>query len=284
MSDKTAELCSRTENSTSTLLNVLSESTIQSPSSVKQKKLEMSASDTQDELNLANLPQEVLRIILAFLDDIDSLLSAVSSCRTIYCAFHSFPSPLIASLVLHEIGPAVLPECIQTLRAAAVRRQSPVIHRQDRLPYAEVPAAIQHFFNAQNDTPEFEWSLSNGIIAIRLHSVVNNLAQSIADEYLGHWNSLVLHGNQVPVTASEIKRIQRALYRFETYRNLLPPPERADDVDYKRGHEIFFSQYLPWEIEQLGSIYESLWRRAIPGMFAYCAHLCNYTFPSIYYK
>ena len=61
-------------------------------------------------------------------------------------------------------------------------------------------------------------------------------------------------------TASELRRFERALYRFEIYRNLFRQPrnrrERGIGTEFQK--RVFFDRFPPWKNEQLGCIHDLL--------------------------
>lgn len=113
---------------------------------------------------------------------------------------------------------------------------------------------------------ECRWSLSDGIAAIRLHSIVESFASEFTSFYLS-WlqkHSKCQHEN--PPYMQELTRIKRALYRFETYCRLFPPTNVLEDCDKPRAAQMsFLSSFSPWEREQLASVHESLWRQVAPA-------------------
>jgi hypothetical protein len=218
----------------------------------------------QEKMTLATLPQEVLKIVLAHSHDLDSLLSTVASCRAFYAAFHTSPSSLTQALVFREIDSAVLPEAIQTLRAALFRR-----HRH-RLSSSDLHLAVSSLFGEGRDALlNYQWNLADGIAVIRLHSIVETFASEFASYYLSWLQRHSKCEQEGPPSIQERARIKRALYRFETYCNLFPPPQDLEDSDFKAAEISFLSSFSPWEIEQLASVHESMWRRLTPGTSQY---------------
>jgi hypothetical protein len=174
----------------------------------------------QEKMTLATLPQEVLKIVLAHSHDLDSLLSTVASCRAFYAAFHTSPSSLTQALVFREIDAAVLPEAIQTLRAALFHR-----HRH-RLPSSDPHLAVSSLFGEGRDALlNYRWNLADGIAVIRLHSIVETFTSEFASYYLSWLQRHSKCEQEGPPSIQERARIKRALYRFETYCNLFPPPQ-----------------------------------------------------------
>ena len=67
-------------------------------------------------------------------------------------------------------------------------------------------------------------------------------------------------------TRQEICRIERALYRFEIYCNIFRESPKAQYSSvYGEQKRLFFSNFAPWENEQLGCIHDFLARVVSPG-------------------
>ncbi|KAH8650971.1 hypothetical protein BGZ60DRAFT_388725 [Tricladium varicosporioides] len=212
----------------------------------------------QKKTTLATLPQEALKIILAHSHDLNSLLSTVASCRAFYAAFHTSPSSLIQALISREIDAAVLPEAIQALRAASFRRH----HLQG----SDLHLAMTPLFGEGRDALlNYRWSLADGVAAVRLHSITDIFASEFVLYYLFMLQGLSNCEQQDPPSIQELARIKRALYRFETYCSLFPPPEDPGDPGFKAAQISFFSSFSPWEREQLACVHESLWRQVTPA-------------------
>ncbi|EMR62597.1 hypothetical protein UCREL1_10477 [Eutypa lata UCREL1] len=224
----------------------------------------------QEKVTLASLPQEVKITILAHSHDLDSLLSARAACRTFYAAFLTAPSSLTRAVVSREIGVAVLPEAIQTLKASALRS----------LPDSDLPAVVFQLLDEDREALlDYRWSLADGIAAVRLHATVDLLTSEFASYYL-HWlqvNSKC--EKEGPPSMHELARIKRALYRFETYCSLFlslkgtwHSPKGPDDFDFKAVQVMFLHRFSPWEREQLASAHESLWRLVAPAFNDLAVH------------
>ncbi|KAI5859877.1 hypothetical protein GGS23DRAFT_614708 [Durotheca rogersii] len=70
------------------------------------------------------------------------------------------------------------------------------------------------------------------------------------------------------LSGQELVRIKRALYRFELYCKLFPPPEQHYlESSFITAQLVFSRRFPAWENEQLASIRESLWRKVTPGAF-----------------
>ncbi|KAK2773081.1 hypothetical protein CKAH01_13625 [Colletotrichum kahawae] len=220
-------------------------------------------SGSPNSLLLSSLPQELLRLILSHFFDLQSLLSAVASCRTLHSAFHSFPSPLIDSVLYRELDLPSRPEVIRITRARRLLDCG--------LSQPELTDGRKQLLQRGPET-SLDWSLSEGIAAVQLRKNVADLSNTICRQYLDNLASHVKRGHEGTPSEAELDRIQRALYRFETYCNVFPPLGAytwpTDDV--REEWTTFFDSCPSWEIEQVGSVHESLFRLVAP-VFNDCA-------------
>ncbi|KAI1399393.1 hypothetical protein F4819DRAFT_488607 [Hypoxylon fuscum] len=231
----------------------------------------------QEKLTLAMLPHDILKVILEYSHDAESLLSTIVSCRAFYEAFNTTPSSVMKAFVSRQIGAAVLPEAIQTLKAASFRCHGVSDLSDWELP----PTAYRLFSDGRNALLNYQWNLSGGVAAVRFHSLVDDFAQRFASESL-FWlqnNSdceedkyeEVWYDEVDPPSSQERARIQRALYRFETYCSLFPPRNGVASPNFDAQFPVFSSLSV-LEREQLASIYEYLWRDTIPDFNEVALH------------
>lgn len=211
----------------------------------------------QEGIALAALPQDILRIILRHSHDLDSLLSTISSCRAFYAAFKSSTRSITRAIVCQEISVDILPEAIQTLRAATFSRPSE----------SEFTLVKSQLFGDRREALlDYQWNPADGIAAIRLNSIIESFASDLASCYLSLLRKCRGLGQNGPPSMPELLRIKRALYRFEIFCRLFPPDAtRITDPAPTKSHISFLALFSPWEEDQLASIHESLWRRVAPS-------------------
>ncbi|KAI1178887.1 hypothetical protein F4777DRAFT_536063 [Nemania sp. FL0916] len=216
---------------------------------------------------IASLPVELLRMILEVLPDVTSLHAAVS-CSLFYRAFLLVEKSITAEVLLNQIGfNDVLPEAIMALESALLDPHDP-----------ESREAISSFVARnlqQRANPPKNWTLRRALHVNQLHFYVDALATKFIDA--AFTKPPLNQSSQHPVTRQEICRIQRALYRFETYCNLFrgkvrkgvrgwwgtenvhPPPI------FEEQKSLFFAFFHPCEHEQLGCIHDFLLRTIAPA-------------------
>lgn len=114
----------------------------------------------------------------------------------------------------------------------------------------------------QRPTPPRPWTLNEALRLERLHVSVDWFANKFATEALA---KDPLSRSHAPVIPQEKARFQRALYRFEIYCNLFREVKRVQSLVCPEQKTVFFSNFAPWEIEQIGCVHDYLIRAIIPG-------------------
>jgi hypothetical protein len=211
-------------------------------------------------VSFASLPQEVVAIILRHSPDLDTFLSSIASCRAFFDAFQNAPTSLTRTLVARKVGD-LLPQATFVLLARNARTYA---HSPAEM--AQAMAQLLSRWGDESAVLAHRWSLADGIAAIRLHKIIDELANKTAAYCLSWLEKLSGHSQEEP-SDSELARIRRALYRFELFCRLFPPvldTEVSDSV-LEAGQLVFLQQGHPWESEQLASVHESLWRLVAPG-------------------
>lgn len=191
------------------------------------------------------LSAELVRMVLSAAPDVESLRAAVVSCPLFYRAFLEAEASVTEQVLLNQIDASVLPDA----RLAFESREG-----------------IVDFTTAQSlrerSTLPQTWSLRDALRLGRLHPHVEKFANVFA------WESLTkspLNQSKLISTRPEICRMQRALYRFETYFNLFRDPPDVPSSTLEEQRRLFFANYAPWENEQLGCIHDFLVRVISPG-------------------
>jgi hypothetical protein len=124
--------------------------------------------------------------------------------------------------------------------------------------------------------PGFEYTISDAIWIQRLHGVIEAFVADFATIALSE-NPLTgasENPGDLPMSDHERRRIVSSFYRFELYTRLfqqrnqrdvrnrrhVPTPEETTDFDPEEQWDVFFQKFSPWEIEQLISVDEYLYR------------------------
>ncbi|KAI0544218.1 hypothetical protein F4679DRAFT_591684 [Xylaria curta] len=195
---------------------------------------------------IKGLPVELLQMILRLVPDVQSLHAAVLSCSSFYHAFWNVETTITTEVLLNQIDVGVLPEAMLTAESAL-------------LPDESKPKSYETANNfaarnlRQRPTPPRSWSLQEALRLSRLHFYVDALAKKFVETTL---TKAPFNQPQHPVTNQEMCRIQRALYRFQLFRNLERTAARSRFL-------MAFFDYC--ENEQLFCIYFFLTRAVLPA-------------------
>lgn len=228
----------------------------------------MSHEQRSPQAHIERLSIELLRVILCALPDIATLQSAVLSGSTFYLAFQEAKNSIATQVVLSQIGADLLPD------AAAALESSTLSHRLQDADLSTGNQDVKHFMSKyvrERPGPADAWPLGTACRLGKLHACIYQLAQDFALEAMA---CHPLNQNRRSLTPQELCRIERTLYRFEVYCNLLrgAPQERYDQDDdiadaVEERNELFFENFASYEIEQLGCIHDFLVRLVSPGQF-----------------
>lgn len=215
---------------------------------------------------IEGLSVELVRMILLALPDVETLQKAVLSCPLFYHAFVEVENSISTHLLSIQKGNDVIPEAFAAFESSKLRNG----HKGPK--DGDCSEAVTNFV-AQNlrqrpSSPKL-WTLSEALRLERLHVSVNWFANKFATEALA---KDPLNRTHTPVTPQEKARFQRALYRLEIYCNLFREVKEVQSVFYSDQKNLFFSNFAPWEIEQIGCVHDLLIRAIIPGQLSLYKH------------
>ena len=200
------------------------------------------------------LPIEVKQAIMSTLPDVWSLKSIALTSSPLYRAFTGAEVVITSRVLLNEVELDVLPEAAAALESSRLKPWT----RQRIQDFV-----FQHLHS--RGPPPQKWTLSDALLISKLYDHVYYFTADLASKTLVKPPiSTYLKSNQAPLSQNEITRIIRAFYRFEIYCNIFRDPKRTINVREQR--DIFFSNFSPWENEQLACIHDYLFRVVSPGM------------------
>ncbi|KAI1388155.1 uncharacterized protein F4822DRAFT_430910 [Hypoxylon trugodes] len=193
---------------------------------------------------LATLPIEIIQEIFLNLDDLGTLKEAALCCRTLYEAFLAIEELLTTTILHRQIHPSVLPDAINT-------------HVSFSIPSSDTEAVNRFstdYLNTKKILPS-KWKLANALPLSLFHQFVDYFATRLSSMGLEDSPSYLREPPcQANPTESEILRIQRALYRFQLYRNMFG----TLITDPGRQRELMFRYFSTFENEQLASVNDLL--------------------------
>ncbi|KAI3398560.1 hypothetical protein diail_8905 [Diaporthe ilicicola] len=187
---------------------------------------------------LQDLPVETLCKIFEHLPDLESLLCAVRSCRKLLSVWNENRAHLIANRL--GLLPGVLPEAA----SAAAFPTAPLSNGGDHVgrfgstiritPFpVDVCIAIKSslsFAGARNRCDPGAYNLHDARRLESLHPIVSKLADVYIQQCAASNQALSGTLRERRVTRNERARIERAFYRFETFRRAFGPLDGRDDV------------------------------------------------------
>ncbi|KAI1137441.1 hypothetical protein F5Y05DRAFT_387224 [Hypoxylon sp. FL0543] len=190
------------------------------------------------------LPLEVTQKVLYSLDDVDSLRAAALSCRALYAAFTSAEKLITTQVAIRQIHRDVIPEALAVEASRGIREHELDSFAQDYLSTRSIPYA--------------RWRLVDVLPMIRLYEIVEFLARRLARAALMNGHPVLSRDSsyQSEPTISELRRIQRALYRFHLYCNMF----NGVGINVQERLRLYFRYFSTIEHEQLACVQDLLIR------------------------
>lgn len=235
---------------------------------------------------ILSLPPELVRAVLAYLNDFRDLLAVSSSCRALQS--HAHGSRLADYVLRSQAGPHLLPELSNAWNSLRIPRP----YRLGWGAGLELYSQLVHNFlsrlqNRQdNQLPAL--SFSSAASLARLDFIITDLTEEFISDCAASW--LLVDASDpprthkmeaeerptnpkiCPATDEERARISRAFYHVDTFFNLFSAipeywPDREGDGQRRlcELQETFMCLFSPVEREQLTCIVEFLWRKVSTG-------------------
>ncbi|KAI1180577.1 hypothetical protein F4777DRAFT_528505 [Nemania sp. FL0916] len=220
-------------------------------------------------ITVNKLPCELIASILRNLDNLRSLPPALLACRHFYASFKQYHG-IEAAIFLRQVTPALVPYSVVFLEAS-------------RLPQSEESKnAVRGLLDTLHSQPSrlaAQLSTMSPSLIRRMahtHDVIHHFATDFA---ASAWTELSRkpgsdcsspRNTTISVSPSEYFRFCRAFYQLDLFHWLY----RSDvaDPSAERANLWFFSKYSPWEMEQLGSVYDFLDEKLAKASYDVVAH------------
>ena len=217
---------------------------------------------------LEQLPAEIQQMILSALPDFQSLQAAILCSSTIYAAFASANASVTSRVLLNQVDFDVMPEAFTALQSLHLFKAG---QRRTREETREVHDQFAAEYLNQRRQSTGLLLLHDAMRIVKLHECIHAWAATFADATLKTMREETMYERsepdpdpydsvQVDATDNEMKRIKRAFYLVEIYCNLYRPA-----LMRRRSHlslyledvrRVFFSNFAPWENEQLACVME----------------------------
>ena len=198
----------------------------------------------------ASLPVELLQAILSQSRDSFSLRALALSTTSFYRAFLATRSSILLAVLHNEFSEGTLRAALLTLASARLRP-----HIGD-----SIQKLLAQFQSGAALIPD-SWSLSDSLELSRLRHDVGYFARDFSSTLCTNLVTGLPEENQLVLTSTEMDRIERAFYRFELYCNLIRDGavRSISSLEAQEIRTLVVDRFLPWENEQLASVYEYLW-------------------------
>lgn len=216
--------------------------------------------------SLEGLAIEIQLNVLRSLPDIKTLRSLVKASPRYLKAYESQQKSILSRVLARDIGPYILCEAYSVAEASAINR----LLDQDG---SEVTKFVENYKlkrDSENVAPEclplqklfFLAQLQNAIRYASLEFCIDALASAPGP-------TVQLEQSKM-LSPFEVRRIHRALWRFELFCVLFRENERGDPDPFTcvDKSSLFLSLFPPWEVEEIACIRDFIHRR-YARLFAY---------------
>lgn len=185
---------------------------------------------------LRQLPIELLGEILSAIDNLPSLSSASLASRTLHDVFTNAKRRILSRVLVNHVGINVIPDALAAVESIDATREGGDTFLVE---LAQVPDFL---------TRDQVCSIAKLSAAVRAFAkLFVQILSPLPNE-------------------SELARIERTFYRFETFRNLLGNSS-GDLPTFEKTTDSFFAALAPRETEQLGCIHDFLFHQIQPGTY-----------------
>ena len=232
--------------------------------------------DTMDSNNLkaaqpslCSLPIEIKQVILCHLTDLSTLKAAILSHSTIYSAFINKKPPITIQVSLNYIPQDLFPDAVLAFHASTIESWTWSRRAMTQDWTREWVLSILDYH--RNDGLPRSISLKEVFTMKKLYQVIRFFTSDFIAAALARKSSTL---PQHPPSSQEWNRVARSFYRFEIYRHLFRMRDSYDygsdefkrpklSLDFKEEEqwEVYYRHYAVWELEQLASVSEYLFRK-----------------------
>ena len=199
------------------------------------------------------MPLEIHTKILEQLDTVESLSSAVLSCRRLHDAYKVAPSSIATEVLINHFDEDTLPEAIAALEAS--KMQAPLT------PADYYDFVARHFTERAIEIEFSVKGIAEAAAFVKLQGVVFRFSAKLMD--VGQ--TFYFPTTKLPFTATEKARTRQAFYRVEIFICLF---RRSPASNYGTNNVTdtwarmneFWRRFSPWENEQLACVQDFLFR------------------------
>lgn len=210
--------------------------------------------------SLLGVPAEIKQLIFELLADIPSLCALLSTCSILYCSFYDSESSILARFLQRRIPPSLMHIALATLKSSEPSKWS-----------KQTAEDLVTLYTKTDKSPLLpKLNLRNAHLLSETNGHVQFFANRFATKALSyHPVTCLPELVPTPIRPSELCRIERTLYRFQFYCNLMALRKKSR---FGRGPSVIsFDGFAPWEDEQLACIKDYLLAAAFLGV---CSIIC----------
>lgn len=218
---------------------------------------------------LCSLPTEVKQTILCHLPELHALKAAILSHSSLHSAFLDRKESIALRVLLNFIPHELLPDAMLAVEASSIEgwTWSNKAMSQDWTRERVLSILDRHRRRGSNIPKSI--SLNDLGSMQKLYQVIKTFTSDFITAALSRNPAL----SQYPPSSQEWNRVARSFYRLEVYRHLF---RNRDDYDYRDRFErpktsldfeeeeqwdVYYKHYAVWELEQLVTVAEYLFRR-----------------------
>lgn len=229
----------------------------------------MDATNKAAQSSLCSLPIEVKQVILYNLTDLSTLKAAILSHSTIYSAFINKKTPITVQMSLNSIPQDLFPDAVFAHNTSTIESWTWSRRAMTQDWTRERVLSILDYH--RNDRLPRPISLKEAFAMKKLYQIIKFFTSDFIAAALARKPSTLL---QHPPSSQEWNRVARSFYRFEIYRHLFrmrdsydygsdrfKRPKHSLDFKGEEQWEVYYRHYAVWELEQLASVSEYLFRR-----------------------
>lgn len=200
-----------------------------------------------------SLPVELKMGILCCLPDDTSMIVLAHTCRDLCSIVKEHQQCISEQILRNQLDANLLPDALAALESSRTPKGDWTLDSADRF--------IERYTNSRNSFRMQSWELASVQPLLKFHKYVKHFAESFALEYLNRVDNFRpnARASQLPLSQSELTRIQRSLYRFEIYCNLSAVADtRLNLVGTSFSTVYLLHKLAAWESEQLICVYDHL--------------------------
>ncbi|KAF5005000.1 hypothetical protein FDECE_8525 [Fusarium decemcellulare] len=198
-------------------------------------------------MSLANLPPEVLSLILHHVDSPRSLYHFISASPASFRVFSQSRKRILSSVIKNALPGQSVQHALAVLQAPSVG-------------YSQVHPFLAKYFGY---TSSFDFP-TNEAGLLQLYHLYNRISY-LLDGYLKSVQELGFDESVLRPSLTERTRLQRAFLRFELYSRVFPrcgsdpypPPGEPRPVSRhpaSQQFELFLANLSPWEVEEMSCV------------------------------